>query len=255
MLFDTHAHLDDSRFDEDREAVIASLPSKNVALYVNIGDSLESSKASVELADKYDFVYATVGFHPHIAKEVTDEMLLEIEKLAKHPKVVAIGEIGLDYHYDNSAREEQAIVFRKQMELAKKLNMPVVIHSREATQDTLEILKEFPEVTGIVHSYSGSTETAQLLIKMGYYLSFNGVATFKNAHKAREVLIHVPHDRVIIETDSPYLTPEPFRGRRNDPSLVQYVANLIAELWGLSVEEVEDITLNNGKKVYRIEAK
>ncbi len=252
MLFDTHAHLDDNRFSEDRDAVIASLPSKNVSLFVNIGDTLDSSKASIALAEKYDFIYATVGFHPHFAKEVTKEMLLEIEELAKHPKVVAIGEIGLDYHYDNSPRDEQAVIFRKQMELARKLNMPVVIHSREATQDTLNILKEFPDVTGIVHSFSGSTETAKILVEMGYYLSFNGVATFKNAHKAREVLLHVPHDRVIIETDSPYLTPEPFRGRRNDPSLVQYVANQIAELWGISVEEVERITLDNGKKVYRI---
>ena len=254
MLFDTHAHLDDQRFDEDREAVIASLPSKNVALYVNIGDSLESSRASVELASKFDFVYATVGFHPHFAKEVTSEMLSDMEKLANSKKVVAIGEIGLDYHYDNSPKDIQAEIFRKQMELAKKLNMPVVIHSREATQDTLAILKEFPEVTGIVHSFSGSTETALILIKMGYYLSFNGVATFKNAHKAREVLLHIPHDRVLIETDSPYLTPEPFRGRRNAPSLVQYVANLIAGLWDMPVDEVERITLENGKKIYRIEA-
>ncbi len=253
MLFDTHAHLNDNRFDDDRGALISLLPSKNVSTVVNIGDSVEASKESIALAKEYPFIFATVGIHPHWAKEVTYEMLKEIEDLAKEDKVVAIGEIGLDYHYDNSPKNVQAKVFRAQMDIAKKLNMPVVIHSREATQDTIEILKEYPEVIGIVHSYSGSSETARILVDMGYYLSFNGVATFKNAHKTREVLLNVPKDRVLIETDCPYLTPEPHRGKRNDPSLVQYVANQIADLWGMSIEEVERITMENGKKIYRME--
>ena len=251
-LFDTHAHLNDDRYNEDRAQVISNLTNEGVELITNIGDSIPSSFESVELASLYPFIYAAVGVHPHFADEFTSDDLKVIEELAKKDKVVAIGEIGLDYHYDDSLRDNQKKCFRMQMTLAQKLNMPVVIHSREATQDTLEILKEFPDVTGIVHSFSGSAETAQILTKMGYYLSFNGISTFKNAHRVKEVLLSVDKDRVLIETDSPYLTPEPFRGRRNSPAYVKYVAKTIAELWDMSEQEVIDLTNKNGKTVYRI---
>ncbi len=252
-LFDTHAHLNDDKYNDDRAQVISNLKNEGVELFVNIGDSIPSSFESVELASLYPFIYATVGVHPHFADEFTSDDLNTLKELAKRDKVVAIGEIGLDYHYDDSKRDNQKRCFRMQMKLAKELNMPVVIHSREATQDTLEILREFPEVTGIVHSFSGSPETAQILTKMGYYLSFNGIATFKNAHRVKEVLLSIDKDRVLIETDSPYLTPEPFRGRRNSPAYVKYVARTIAELWCTDEQEVIDITNKNGKKVYRLE--
>lgn len=252
MLFDTHAHLDDQKYNEDRDEVISSLPQYGVKYFVNIGDSIETSRNSIKIADKYDFAYATVGVHPHFAKEFTDVDIDILRSLAKNTKVVAIGEIGLDYHYDEDFKEEQFNCFRKQMNLAEELNLPVVIHNREATQDTLEILKEFLNVKGIVHSYSGSAETAKILTDMGYYLSFNGITTFKNAHRVKEVLLSVDRNRVLIETDSPYLTPEPHRGKRNSPAFVGFVAQTIADLWGESREYVEDITLRNGLNVYRI---
>lgn len=252
MYFDTHAHVDDARFDEDRREMLEKCRETGVLLIMNIGAHLESSRAAVAISEQYEGIYATVGFHPCDTYDLTEEHYEELECLAKHDKVKAIGEIGLDYHYEDTDKDKQFVAFRRQMALAEKLGLPVVIHSREATQDTLEILKEFPNVTGVVHSYSGSVETAKILLKMGYYLSFNGIVTFKNAHKAREVLATLPHDRVLIETDCPYLSPEPHRGERNDPSLVPFVAAKVAEIWGVTQEEVARITLENGKRFYKI---
>lgn len=252
MYFDTHAHVDDSRFDGDRALMLEKCREAGVSLIMNIGAHLESSRAAVAISEQHEAIYATVGFHPCDTYDLTEEHYAELEELAKHSKVKAIGEIGLDYHYEDTDKDKQFVAFRRQMALAEKLGLPVVIHSREATQDTLEILKEFPKVTGVVHSYSGSVETAKILLKMGYYLSFNGIVTFKNAHKAREVLATLPHDRVLIETDCPYLSPEPHRGERNDPSLVPFVAAKVAEIWGMTQEDVARITFENGKRFYRI---
>ena len=252
MYFDTHAHVDDARFAEDRAAMLENCRKKGVSLIMNIGAHLESSYAAVGLSEQYEGIYATVGFHPCDTYELTEDHYAQIEALAKHEKVKAIGEIGLDYHYEDTDKEKQHVAFRRQMALAQRLGLPVVIHSREATQDTLAVLKEFPEVKGVVHSYSGSVETAKILIEMGYYLSFNGIVTFKNAHKAREVLATLPHDRVLIETDCPYLAPEPHRGTRNDPSLVPFVAAKVAEIWGMTQDEVARITFENGKRFYGI---
>ena len=219
---------------------------------MNIGAHLESSRAAVAISEQYEEIYATVGFHPCDTYDLTEAHYAELESLAKHKRVKAIGEIGLDYHYEDTDKDKQFVAFRRQMALAEKLGLPVVIHSREATQDTLAILKEFPNVKGVVHSYSGSVETAKILLGMGYYLSFNGIVTFKNAHKAREVLATLPHDRVLIETDCPYLSPEPHRGERNDPSLVPFVAAKVAEIWGIAQEEVAKITYENGRRFYGI---
>ena len=252
MYFDTHAHVDDARFDEDRAAMLENCREKGVSLIMNIGAHLPSSRAAVALSEQYEDIYATVGFHPCDAYDLTETDYAELEELAKHDKVKAIGEIGLDYHYEDTDKEKQHVAFRRQMALAEKLGLPVVIHSREATQDTLAVLKEFPNVKGVVHSYSGSVETAKILLDMGYYLSFNGIVTFKNAHKAREVLATLPHDRVLIETDCPYLAPDPHRGERNDPSLVPFVAAKVAEIWGMTQDEVAQITFENGKRFYGI---
>lgn len=252
MYFDTHAHIDDKKFNESRYSVIKSALRDNISRIVNVGADVTSSENSVQLADNYDFIYASVGIHPQDAQNVNYEHLERLEQLAAHPKVVAIGEIGFDYHYDFSDKASQSTAFNDQMELAKKLHLPVIIHTREAHSDTLDVLRRFPDVTGIVHSYSGSVETARILLDMGYYLSFNGIVTFKNAHRPREVLQYLPHDRVLIETDCPYLTPEPYRGQINTPNMVKYVAMAIAEIWGLPVEEVARITLENGKRVYNM---
>ncbi len=253
MYFDTHAHIDDRRYNETRYSVIKGARGGGVSFIVNIGSDIESSKKSISLAEKNDFIYAAVGVHPHEAQNLTAEDLMVLEKLADHPKVKAIGEIGLDYHYDFSDRASQAFVFSKQMEIAKKLNMPVVIHCRDAIKDTLDILRQYDGMRGIMHSFSGSVETAEILLDMGYYLSFNGIITFKNAHRAREAVARVPRDRLLIETDCPYLTPEPFRGQVNTPNMVAYVAAAVAEIWGVSPEEVAAVTLENGKRIYGID--
>lgn len=252
MYFDTHAHIDDKKFDETRYSVIKSAMRGELSCLVNIGSDITSSENSVQLADNYDFIYAAVGIHPHDSQNVSYESFARLEQLADHPKVVAIGEIGFDYHYDFSDKASQSHAFNHQMELAKKLRLPVVIHNREAHKDTLDVLRHYPGVTGIVHSYSGSLETARILLDMGYYLSFNGIITFKNAHRTREVLQYLPHDRVLIETDCPYLSPEPYRGQLNTPNMIKYIAQAVAEIWGVPVEEVARITMENGKRIYQI---
>ena len=218
MLFDTHAHMDDRAFDADRDALLSSLPGLGVGLLMNPGCSLQSSRAASELSRRYPFVYAAVGSHPDAADEVDEAVLDEYRRLAReNPKIKAVGEIGLDYHYEDIPREIQKRAFRAQMALAEELRLPVIVHEREAHQDGMDIVSEFPAVAGVFHCYSGSLEMAKWLISRGWYIGFTGVLTFKNARKALEVAAGIPLDRIVLETDCPYMSPEPFRGKRNDP--------------------------------------
>ena len=254
MLFDTHAHMDDRAFDADRDTLLSSLPEQGVGLLMNPGCSLASSRAASELSRKYPYVYAAVGSHPDAADEVNDAVLDEYRRLVQeNPKIKAIGEIGLDYHYEDIPREIQQRSFRAQMALAQELNLPVIVHEREAHQDGMDIVSEFPAVTGVFHCYSGSAEMAKWLISRGWYIGFTGVLTFKNARKALEVAASIPLDRIVLETDCPYMSPEPFRGRRNDPGKLCRMAEALASLRGFSREEVEAVTLENGKRLYRIQ--
>ena len=253
MLFDTHAHYDDERFDGDREALLASMPEKNVGLIVNPGCDIPSSRVAAELAGKFDFVYAAVGIHPENCADFEPEQIEKLRELAKEPKVVAIGEIGLDYYWaENPPKDLQQMVLRRQLLLAQELRLPVIIHDRDAHADTMAIVREFPQVRGVFHCFAGSTEMARELIGMGWMLSFNGAATFKNARKAPEVIAAVPLEKLMIETDAPYLTPVPHRGERNDSSYVRFVAEKIAEIKGLSPEEVERVTWENGRRFFGI---
>ena len=254
MLFDTHAHYDDEAFDADRDAVLSAMPERNVGLIVNPGCTVESSAAAVALAERYPHVYAAVGIHPENCGDFVPEHMDAIRALAAHPKAVAIGEIGLDYYWpENPPKERQQEVLRRHMALAEELKLPVIIHDREAHADSLAIAAEFPAVTGVFHCFSGSVEMARELLKRGWMLSFNGAITFKNARKAPEVIAEIPMDRLMIETDSPYLTPVPCRGRRNDSGYVHLVAERIAGIKGLSADEVERITWENGKRFFGIE--
>ena len=253
MLFDTHAHLDDHAFDTDREELLADLPGQGLTLVMNPGCSLESSRNAVALANQYDYIYAAVGSHPDVADEVNEDVLEEYRKLCKlNSKVKAIGEIGLDYHYEDIPREIQLKAFRAQMELARQLKLPVIVHEREAHEDGMNVVREFPDVTGVFHCYSGSAEMARQLVDKGWYIGFTGVLTFKNARKAVEVASSIPLDRIVIETDCPYMAPDPFRGKRNDPGKIYRMAEKLAEIRGLSVEEIQAITVENGKRLYRI---
>lgn len=253
MIFDTHAHMDDHAFDADREELLSQLPLDGVGLLMNPGCSLASSLAAVELAKKYDYIYAAVGSHPDAADEVNEQVISQYRELVKvNPKVRAIGEIGLDYHYEDIPREIQQRAFRAQMALAAELNLPVIVHEREAHEDGMRIVQEYPGVTGVFHCYSGSLEMAQWLIARGWYIGFGGVLTFKNAKKALQVAANIPLDRIVLETDCPYMAPEPFRGRRNDPGKLCRVAQKLAELRGKTAEEIQAITLENGKALYRI---
>ena len=253
MLFDTHAHLDDRAFDEDRTELLANLPQQGLALVMNPGCSLESSRNVVKIAADHDYIYAAVGSHPDVADEVTEAVIDEYRTLCKlNSKVKAIGEIGLDYHYEDIPREIQLKAFRMQMELARELNLPVIVHERDAHEDGMAIVREFPDVTGVFHCYSGSAEMARQLVEKGWYIGFTGVLTFKNARKAVEVAASIPLDRIVLETDCPYMAPEPFRGKRNDPSKLYRMAEKLAEIRGLTVEEIHAITTENGKRLYRI---
>ena len=253
MLFDTHAHLDDHAFDTDREELLADLPGQGLTLVMNPGCSLESSRNAVALANQYDYIYAAVGSHPDVADEVNEDVLEEYRKLCKlNSKVKAIGEIGLDYHYEDIPREIQLKAFRAQMELARQRQLPVIVHEREAHEDGMNVVREFPDVTGVFHCYSGSAEMARQLVDKGWYIGFTGVLTFKNARKAVEVASSIPLDRIVIETDCPYMAPDPFRGKRNDPGKIYRMAEKLAEIRGLSVEEIQAITVENGKRLYRI---
>ena len=253
MLFDTHAHMDDRAFDQDRELLLADLPARGLALVMNPGCSLESSRNADALSRRYDYIYAAVGSHPDAADEVNEAVLEQYRQLCReNPKIKAIGEIGLDYHYEDIPRDLQKAAFRAQMKLAEELRLPVIVHEREAHGDALEILDEFPTVTGVFHCYSGSAEMAKELVRRGWYIGFTGVLTFKNAKKAVEVAKMLPHDRLVLETDCPYMAPEPFRGKRNHPGYLYRMAEKLAELWALPVEQVQAITLENGKRLYNI---
>ena len=253
FLFDTHAHMDDRAFDLDREELLAGFAQKGVGLVMNPGCSLASSYAAVELANTHPFVYAAVGSHPDAADEVTERVLEEYRKLCKlNPKVRAIGEIGIDYHYEDIPRELQLKAFRMQMELARELDLPVIVHEREAHEDGMAVVREFPQVTGVFHCYSGSAEMARQLVEKGWYIGFTGVLTFKNARKAVETAASLPLDRIVLETDCPYMAPDPFRGKRNDPGYLYRMAEKLAEIRGLTAEEVAQITTENAKRLYRI---
>ena len=253
MLFDTHAHMDDTSFDVDRYELLASLPGQGISLLMYPGCSYESSLNAIMLAQQYDFVYAAVGSHPDVADEVCEGLIHKYRELCENPKVLAIGEIGLDYHYEDIPRDIQKRAFRMQMELARELDLPVIVHEREAHEDGMKIVDEFPTVRGVFHCYSGSLEMAKELIKRGWYIGFTGVLTFKNARKSLEVASGIPRDRIVIETDWPYKAPVPFRGKRNDPAKVLFMAKKLAELWGVTEEEAARITLENGKRLYRMD--
>ena len=252
MLFDTHAHLNDPVFDEDRDTLISGLPAQGVGLVMNPGCSLENSRQAIAIAEKYPFVYAAVGTHPDTADEVNEAVIEEYRRLCSHEKVKAIGEIGVDYYYETIPRDTQKTAFRMQMELARETGLPVIIHERDAHDDGMRMIKEFPDVTGVFHCYSGSAEMAKQLVKMGWYIGFTGVLTFKNARKAVETAQAIPLERIVLETDCPFMAPEPFRGKRNHPGYLYRMAERLAELRGLSVEEVHAITTENGKRLYRI---
>lgn len=253
MLFDTHAHYDDESFDADRDAVLTALPEQGVGLILNPGCDVESSRKAVRYAAAYPHVYAAVGIHPENCGGCTAGDLDAIRALAQQPKTVAIGEIGLDYYWaENPPRDFQQQVLRQQLALARELALPVIIHDREAHADTLAIVREFPGVTGVFHCFSGSPEMARELLKMGWYLGFDGPVTYKNARRAPEVAAVTPLDRMLIETDSPYMTPVPYRGRRNDSGYVHLVAEKLAEWKGVTPEEMARVTTENGKRLFHI---
>jgi TatD DNase family protein len=254
MLFDTHVHLNDEQYSEDLVEVVERALGEGVTNMVVVGFDRPTIEKAMKLAEQYEFIYACVGWHPVDAIDMTDDDLHWIEELASHPKVVAIGEMGLDYHWDKSPKDIQKEVFRKQIRLAKKVKLPIVIHNREATADIVEILKEekAEEVGGIMHCFSGSSEIAMECVKMNFYISLGGPVTFKNAKKPKEVAADIPLDKLLIETDCPYLAPHPYRGQRNEPGLVKLVAEKIAEIKGITLEEVAEITTQNAKKLFAI---
>jgi TatD DNase family protein len=254
MIFDSHAHYDDEAFNEDRDAVLLGLNESGVIGILNCGASIEGARMSVELSDKYDFVYAAVGIHPEHSDTVNEETINELRSLAQNLKVRAIGEIGLDYYYEeNPGREIQRAALRVQMKLANELKLPVVIHDRDAHSDTLDILKEFPEVIGVVHCFSGSVEFAKECLKLGYYIGFTGVITFKNAKKIVEVAKEVPLDRILVETDCPYMAPVPYRGKRNQSDYIKYIIQIISEIKEKSIKEIEEITIFNTKRLLKLD--
>jgi TatD DNase family protein len=254
MLFDTHVHLNAEQYNEDLQDVIDRALAEGVTNMVVVGFDEVTIKKAIELAESYDFLYASVGWHPVDAIDMTEEHLAWLKELASHPKVVALGEMGLDYHWDKSPKDIQKEVFRKQIRLAKEVNLPIIIHNRDATADIVEILKEenAGEVGGIMHCFSGSVETALECVDMNFYISLGGPVTFKNAKKPKEVAESIPMDRLLVETDCPYLTPHPYRGKRNEPAYVKLVAQQIAELKGLTLEEVAGETAKNAKKLFGI---
>ena len=252
MYFDTHAHYDSGAFNADREEILAALPEASVALVVNPSCEVRSSETAIALAERFPHVWAAVGIHPEDMADMSDGDLDKIEQLSKHPRCVAVGEIGLDYYWDASRKEEQKALFIEQLRLALRRDLPVIVHDREAHGDCLDIVRQFPGLRGVFHCYSGSVEMAQELLKRGWYLGFDGPITYKNARKALEVLEICPLDRILIETDSPYLSPVPMRGKRNDSRNLVYVTEKIAEIKGITPQEAAAITMENGKKLFNI---
>ncbi len=250
-IIDTHSHYDADAFDADRYQVIESLFADGIEAIIHAGTDLESSRFGIETAKKYDRFYTSVGFHPEYAAEVPADGLEKLAELATQPKVVAIGEIGLDYHYEGYDRDRQIALFRDQIKLAKSLDLPVIIHSRDAMEDTLEILREL-KPKGVMHCYSGSAETVKELVDLGLYISMTGVLTFKNAKKAVKVLEYLPLDRFMLETDCPYMAPEPNRGKRCDSSLIPYTAQKAAEIKGITYDELVAATKENAKRLFGV---
>ena len=250
-IFDVHAHYDDEKFDADREEVLSSMAEKNVICIVNAGTYIETSRKTLNYCERYDFMYGAVGIHPECADNLPQDYLKEIENMAMHEKAVAIGEIGLDYYWDGVPRDIQKKVFTEQLELAYKLSMPVVIHDRDAHGDTMEILRKY-KPKGIMHCFSGSVEMCREIVKLGMSISLGGVVTFKNARHSVEVAEYIPLDRLMLETDAPYLSPVPFRGKRCDSSMIMMTAERIAEIKGISVEDVLRVTAENACRMYGI---
>lgn len=250
MIFDTHAHYDDDAFNEDRDTVLPEINAAGVGLIIDPGCDMESSRKSLELADKYSFIYSAVGIHPEeIAKPFS---IAELARMAEHPKCRAIGEIGLDYYWDDTHKAEQKEIFEEQIRLALDINKPIIVHDREAHGDSLEIIRKYGTLRGVFHCYSGSAEMAKELLKRGWYLGFDGPVTYKNARKTIEVLEICPLDRILIETDSPYMSPVPMRGKRNDSRNLVHVIRKIAELKGETEEKIEEITCANGRELFNI---
>ena len=252
MIFETHAHYDDDRFEEDRDALLRCLPQEGVGVVINSGASVESTRDTIRLAGEYDHVYAAVGVHPSEIEELDETFMEWMEEQTSWEKTVAIGEIGLDYYYDDNPPSVQKAAFLRQMELAAETGLPVVIHDRDAHGDTLDIVRRVPTVKGVFHCYSGSAEMAKEVVKLGYYVGFTGVITFKNARKAVEALQSVPLDRILMETDCPYMAPEPHRGKRCDSRLLPCTVQRAAELCGISAEEMAEITEQNAKRLFGI---
>lgn len=254
MFFDSHAHLDDKRFDPDREQLIIKLPECGVSRVINVGASMKSSRISVELAKEYDFIWASVGVHPHDAQNMKDEDLNKLREMSHHPKVAAIGEIGLDYYYDFSPRDIQKKRFCDQIELAHELKLPIILHDRDAHGDMLDILKQYRnKIHGaVLHCFSGSWEMAKVCLDMGFYIALGGVVTFKNARKTVEVAQKIKMEHLLIETDCPYLAPVPHRGKRNNPCYVREVAERIARIRGIDPEEVAEVTAKNAAALFKI---
>lgn len=253
MFFDTHAHLDDAAFDNDRDELIRSFADAHVTRVLNASSDIESSHKTVELCKAYDFIYGAVGIHPESADKFRPEDVLTISDLVREKNIVAIGETGLDYYWDNVPRDAQKSAFRAQAALAYEMSLPLVVHDRDAHRDCLEILKDFPGIRAVYHCFSGSAEYACELEKLGFYFSFGGAVTFKNARHAPEVLRSISNERVMLETDCPYMAPVPFRGKRNHPGLVPYIAAKIGELWGMSAEQVGQITTQNALEFFKIQ--
>ncbi len=254
MLFDSHAHLDDSRFDNDRDEIIKAAKENGLQYILNPGADLSSSVKAVNLAEKHDMIYAAVGIHPHDVKDMDEDTLQILRSLSNKEKVVAIGEIGLDYYYNHSPKEDQRKWFKRQIEMAKEVNLPIIVHDRDANQETFNILNQYNvgDIGCVMHCYSGSVELAKEYIKRGIYISLAGPLTFTNAKKTHEVAREIPLEWLLVETDCPYLTPVPFRGKRNQPAYVKYVAEAIAEAKGMTLEEVAYQTSINAKKLFRI---
>ncbi len=254
MIFDTHAHYDDSRFDEDRDELLKKLHEDGISYILNAAASPESLDTTLELAEKHEFVYAALGIHPHDADKLNEAIMEKIRCLSGNRKVVAIGEIGLDYYYDNSPRDIQKYWFERQIELAKELELPIIIHDRDAHEDTVNIIKKTnaKQVGGIFHCFTGSAQMALEMLKQNLYIAIGGPVTFKNARKTIEVVEAVPLDKLLVETDCPYLSPEPFRGKRNHSGYLEYTIRKIAEIKGISENEVAEATLVNAKKVFKL---
>lgn len=251
-IFDSHAHYDSDAFEADRKELLSALPSQGVCGIINCGSDMASSISSLELADEFDFVYAACGIHPHEAESCQQGYLSVLKKLCMEEKCVAVGEIGLDYHYDFSPRDKQKQVFEQQILLAKELDLPVIVHDREAHEDTLELLKRY-KPKGVVHCFSGSVEMAKEIVKLGMYIGLGGAVTFKNARKPLEVAVYVPSDRLLIETDCPYMTPVPHRGKRCDSSYIPFTAEVIASVRNATAEDILDLTRKNANILFGLE--